>query len=259
MIPFRDAARIAAASTVDLVFPPRCIACRAAAQVVGPRTHFCGACATSIDRERGKEACPTCAATVAQHEVRAGRCAECRNTRPKILALARVGPYHGVLGELLRQYKYSRREELLPVLGDWLISALRLSDWLPDVEALTCVPTHWRRQVRTRFYPAAELARHAAGELGLPFVPLLRRLRAGPHQVGLSYDDRLKNVVGAFDMRRGVELSGARILIIDDVRTTGATLNECAKVLRRAGAVRTYGAVVVRGKPQHAHSTLRPV
>lgn len=258
MIRFRDAARLAASSTVDLLFPPRCMACRAAARVAGPRIHFCGACATSIDRERGKEACPTCAATVAQHEVRAGRCAECRNTRPKILALARVGPYHGVLGELLRQYKYSRREELLPVLADWLISALRLTDWLPDVEAVTCVPTHWRRQVRTRFYPAADLARYAARRLDIPFVPLLRR-KPGPHQVGLSYSERLNNVLGVFSMRRGTELKGARILIIDDVRTTGATLNECAKVLRRAGAARTYGAVVVRSKPQHAHSTLRPV
>ena len=133
------------------------------------------------------------------------------------------------------------------------------ADWLPRVEAVTCVPTHWRRQIRARLNPAAELASYAARRLRLPYVRLMRRVRAGPHQIGLSYDDRLQNIVGVFALRRRVQVRSARLLIIDDVRTTGATLNECAKVLRRAGAAETYGAVVVRGRPQHAQSTVRPL
>jgi predicted amidophosphoribosyltransferase len=157
---------------------------------------------------------------------------------------------------MLRQFKYNYREELLPVLGDWLVESIRTGPWLTSVEAVTCVPTHWRRQIRSRAYPAGELARYVARRVDLPFVSILRRVRAGPHQVGLSHNERLQNVIGAFGMRRGVELCDARLLILDDVRTTGATLNECAKVLHRAGAAETYAAVVVRARAAHSQASV---
>lgn len=84
-----------------------------------------------------------------------------------------------------------------------------------------------------------------ARRLNLPLVRVLRRTRAGPHQIGLSYTARAANVRGAFAMRPGVELRDARLLLIDDVRTTGATINECAKVLQASGAAEVYAAVVV--------------
>lgn len=83
-----------------------------------------------------------------------------------------------------------------------------------------------------------------AKERDLPYVSLLRRVRAGPHQVGLSYEKRIANVQGAFALRRGCELRDARLLLVDDVTTTGATIKECAKVLRRGGAKEVYAAVV---------------
>jgi len=255
--PRRRISRALLSSAVDLIFPPRCLACRAAPPVerAGER-RFCEQCAKAIEADRGQESCPTCAATVAQYEVSGEQCTECRGTRPKVKAQARVGPYQGLLGQMLRQFKYGNREELLPVLGGWLAERVRGAPWLDRVEAVTCVPTHWRRQLRTRAYPAGDLARHVARRLNLPFVSILSRIRAGRHQVGLSHNDRLKNVIDAFAMRRGVQLDEARLLIIDDVRTTGATLNECAKVLHRAGVAETYGAVIVRARAAHGQSTV---
>jgi predicted amidophosphoribosyltransferase len=86
---------------------------------------------------------------------------------------------------------------------------------------------------------------------------VLRRVRGGPHQIGLSHSQRVENVRGAFAMARGVTLRGARLLLVDDVMTTGATLNECAKVLRRGGAAEVYAAVVLTVDARRRPEALR--
>jgi predicted amidophosphoribosyltransferase len=82
-------------------------------------------------------------------------------------------------------------------------------------------------------------------QTGLPHLAVLRRVKLGPHQIGLDPLERARNVRGAFAMRRGVRLQGARVLLVDDVKTTGATINECTKVLRGGGVSEVYAAVVV--------------
>ena len=159
---------------------------------------------------------------------------------------ARVGPYEGSLRELFLAYKFRRREGLAPLLSRWLSLAVQSHDWLDRVEVVTFVPSHWRRRLLKSVYPARMLATHAARNLGLPFAPLLRRVHARYHQIGLSYAARRENVRDAFSMARGVRLAKARVLLIDDVRTTGATLEECARVLRRGGAAEVFAAVVCK-------------
>lgn len=163
--------------------------------------------------------------------------------------MVRVGPYGNLLGHLLRRYKYNHRDELAPLLGSWLIEAIAGASWIDRVEAITSVPSHWSRRLLRPRHPADDLASMVARGIDRPHVHLLRRTRAGPHQVGLTYQQRLMNVRGLFRMRRGVRLAGATVLIIDDVRTTGATLNECGKILRRAGANELYAGVVVCAQP----------
>jgi len=114
----------------------------------------------------------------------------------------------------------------------------------PQVEAIVSVPTHWKRRIDRPFHAADNIASSVAKNMDLPFARVLKRVRAGPHQIGLTHAERIRNVSGAFALRRGVELHKARVLLIDDVRTTGATLNECAKVLRHAGAAEVYAAVL---------------
>lgn len=232
-----------ATQAVDVVFPPQCFICRCPQQ--SSRAGLCTECAGGIDAQRCQPACPTCASTVAPFEVSDGRCHRCRDEHERLSGIVRVGAYEKGLHTLLRAYKFHDRLELEAGLGAWLAEAAEAADWRSRIEAIVAVPTHWRRRIARPSYPADALSRSVAKRLNLPLARVLRRTRAGPHQIGLSFTARASNVRGAFAMGRGVELHDARLLLIDDVRTTGATINECAKVLRRNGAAEVYAAVVV--------------
>ncbi len=226
----------------DLVFPPRCAACGEWGGVNG--RPLCLECAESVARQRLTLACPVCAAGVAPYEASWDGCGECRATRKRVAGTERVGPYGGVIGDLLRAYKYRGREDLEPLLCEWLADRVAGANWIDRVEAVVAVPTHWRHAIRRRFHAAEVLAGAVARTLDLPKLPLLRRVRAGPHQVGLTLEERKQNVRNAFSLRAGVRMRRARVLLIDDVRTTGATINECARMLRRGGAHEVYAGVV---------------
>ncbi len=228
----------------DLVFPHMCLRCSAWPGLSAER--FCPTCVERLDRERDELACPTCGKAVAKYEVYQDRCAECRQKPTRLAGTVRVGPYGRALGALVRAYKYHGREELEAILAGWLADVIKAAPWLKRVQAVVSVPTHWRHRLGRPLYAADMLAALVARQIHLPHLPILRRVRAGPHQIGLSYTDRTENVRGAFAMRKGVTLRNARLLLIDDVKTTGATLEECTKVLRRGGAAEVYGAVVVK-------------
>jgi len=232
-----------ARSALDLLFPPRCRLCDDG--ISDGRVQFCANCVPLLDAERCVPACPRCAATVAPFEVAAGRCAECRDKDLRLDGTARVGEYYGSLGQLLRAYKFHNQEHLEAVLAAFLVEAVTRCDWFERVEAVVPVPTHWTRRVRRPMHPAQALAASVASMSRWPCAHVLRRVRAGARQIGLSYTDRLVNIRGAFAMTKGVSLHNARVLLIDDVRTTGATLDECAKVIRRGGASEVYAAVLV--------------
>ena len=194
---------------------------------------------------RQRAACPTCARTVAPFEVNKSRCPHCRNTKPGVLATVHVGEYTGELADLIRSYKYHGDLSLEPLLTSWLMAAISAAPWRNRIEAIVSVPTCRRHRMGRPFHVAEALASAVSKAIRLPHTRILRRIRAGPHQVGLSLQERAKNVRGAFSLRGDVTLRGPRILLIYDVKTTGATVGECAKVLRRAGAAEVYVAVLV--------------
>lgn len=229
---------------VNLAFPPQCPAC--GQHVAVPTSDTCLDCHERTLPQRMATYCPTCLSDVGPHEVVDRRCRVCRQQSVRTSGAVRAGVYRERLGELVRAYKYQRRYQLESVFGRWLTEAIASAEWLSRIEALLPVPTHWTHRLRRYVYPAERLAAIAAKQLGLPNVPVLRRLRGGPHQIGLSFAARQTNVRGKFALTRGVKLKGARLLLIDDVLTTGATVDECAKVLRRNGAAEVYVAVLVK-------------
>jgi len=176
-----------------------------------------------------------------------GRCALCRNGLRGFDAAYSYGAYEGVLRELIHLYKYSRIQTMARPLADLLVAALPRDE---KFDAVTPVPLHWRRQWQRGFNQSELLAREIGRRCGIPMVKALRRARPTPAQAGLSNADRRRNVVAAFSCRRdalrGGQAESKRILLIDDVMTTGSTAASCALALKRAGAARVALLTVAR-------------
>jgi ComF family protein len=145
--------------------------------------------------------------------------------------------YDDVARKLVQAYKYSDRLDLAPLLRRWMARAG--AELLAEADALIPVPLHWRRLWARRFNQSATLAGIVAQSAGAPVIHgALKRVRATAQQVGLSKTERAENVQGAFQVpaeQKGL-VAGRRLVLIDDVLTSGATVDTCARALLRAGA-----------------------
>ncbi|MEO1694585.1 MAG: ComF family protein [Pseudomonadota bacterium] len=145
--------------------------------------------------------------------------------------------YDGVVRRLVSGFKYHDRQEPRALFARWLITAGR--DLLGDCDVIVPVPLHRLRLIARRFNQSALLAQAIGRETGHPVrYQVLRRHKRTPQQVGLTLHERKRNPRGAFEIkaRDTHHIAGRRVLLIDDVLTTGATVNACARALRRAGA-----------------------
>ena len=176
-----------------------------------------------------------------------GRCALCRGGLRGFDAAYCFGSYEGVLRELIHLYKYGRVKTLARPLAGLLARALPRDECF---DAVTPVPLHWRRLWSRGFNQSELLARALARGSGIPMVRALRRTRSTASQAGLGGSARRKNVAAAFRVRRlgglARKLAGRRILLIDDVLTTGATATACANALKGAGTARVAVLTVAR-------------
>jgi ComF family protein len=172
-----------------------------------------------------------------------GRCTLCRSGLRGFDAAYCFGAYEGVLRELIHLYKYGGIKTLARPLGDLLAAALpRDLEW----NAVVPVPLHWRRQWKRGFNQSELLAQTIARRTGLPVVNALRRVHATQTQAGLSKTNRRRNVAAAFRCKQPGAVAGKRILLIDDVMTTGSTAAACAFALKRAGARKVALLTVAR-------------
>jgi ComF family protein len=218
-----------------LLFPPVCAGCRRQVDMPGA---LCGECWPKLRfLER-----PWCAVlgTPFAYEMGEGALSPEAIANPPAFDRARAAFRFDDVGRaLIHGLKYGDRLEVAVALSGWMAAAGR--DLLAEADALVPVPLHWTRLVARRFNQAAELTRHLSARTGLANEALLlKRVRRTRHQVGLTRAQRLENVTGAFRIaadRRGW-VRGKRLVLVDDVLTTGATLEACCRVLRRAGAAR---------------------
>jgi ComF family protein len=138
---------------------------------------------------------------------------------------------------LVHALKYGDRLDLAPIMGRWMANAGR--ELTREADLLVPVPLHWRRQWARRFNQSALLAEVVAKANGLRVSHgALKRIKATAQQVGLGRSERALNVQGAFGVRPGarIELAGRRLVLVDDVMTSGATIEACTRALMRAGA-----------------------
>jgi ComF family protein len=155
--------------------------------------------------------------------------------------------YDDVARSLVHALKYSDRLDLAPTMGRWMATAGR--ELLAEAKALVPVPQHWRRHWARRFNQSALLAEVIAKATGVPVEHgLLKRIKATPQQVGLSKSERAENVQGAFRVppARRAEVTGRRLVLVDDVLTSGATADACSRALLRAGAAQVDVLVFAR-------------
>src|SRR5689334_24527096 len=155
--------------------------------------------------------------------------------------------YDDVARALVHALKYGDRLDLAPTMGRWMARAGR--ELLDGADALVPVPLHWRRLWARRFNQAAALATVISRGSGVPVLDdVLRRLRATPQQVGLNRADRAGNVQGAFAVpdARHPAVAGKRLVLVDDVLTSGATADSCTRALLRAGAAQVDVLVFAR-------------
>lgn len=229
--------------TLDVALPPLCPSCR---QLVGGGGALCAACWSQLSFI----APPYCERLGIPFAYDPG---------PGILSMQAIADppaynraraavrFDEISRSLVHALKYGDRLDLAPTLGRWMAHAGR--ELLAGADALVPVPLHWRRLWARRFNQSAMLAQHISLMSGVPLAQDgLKRVKATAQQVGLSKSERALNVQGAFRVakdRKG-EVTGRRLVLIDDVLTSGATVDACARALLRAGAANVDVLVFAR-------------
>jgi len=218
---------------LDIVLPPRCLKCGATVDAVGA---LCADCWPAV----AFLAPPHCAACGLPFEFDLGPdalCGACAGERP-VFARARAAfRYDDGSKDLILRFKHADRTDSAPAFARWMARAG--AALLADADLIVPVPLHWLRLFMRRYNQAALLASALGGLSGKPAVnDLLLRRRRTPSQGGLGALGRQRNVAGAFavDPRRRSLLHDKRVLLVDDVLTTGATVSACTSALLRAGA-----------------------
>lgn len=234
-------------SCVDLLYPPQCANCEADLPCQPGKTLLCHQCCRQLLASRGPS-CRRCGhrGTTATSDGQQA-CFHCRSQRLTFDSVTTLGPYQGELRSALLRMKRPRNEALAHALSElwWQHEAERLAAIDPDV--VIGVPMHWRRRLARGTDPADLLADRIACWLGVPYGRrLARRRRNTLPQGSLPRSSRMKNVRGAFRLNKSYDWSDARVLLIDDILTTGATCQELAREMKREGARSVAVGVVAR-------------
>jgi ComF family protein len=234
---------------LGLFFPARCRICNQALDGVS-RVPICPRCWDHAAALPENGLCNLCGLPGGPADVVVFQCPGCIEHPPRFALARSFGEYGGALRELVHLLKYDGMIPLAKPLGERLASVTEMPAWREEFarcQAVVAVPLEPARR-RTRGYNQAELlARVVSRRLGLQMLPAraFRRVRATATQAGLTRPQRRENVRGAF-AAEGAFVKDRQILLIDDVMTTGATLDSCAAALRAAGAKRVLALCVAR-------------
>jgi ComF family protein len=217
--------------SVQTLLPAHCALCGAGTRAA----RVCRGCALTLPR-LPLERCARCASPLPS----GGTCGECLERSPHYDAVSAAYAYEFPVDALIQAYKYGGDLSLAPLLAHALAGTLN-----EPAQAIIPMPLARERQRSRGFNQAQELAREIGRTQGVPVLAsACRKVAETPPQAGLSLAARARNVRGAFVC--DADLSGKRVAVVDDVMTTGATLNELARVLKRAGAAHVSGWVVAR-------------
>jgi len=224
----------------DLFYPQHCAACQKALR---EKEFLCEDCWNQIE-PLSKPCCDICSHPLPNFDLKI--CNNCADRKIHFVAAVSAFHYRGLMQELIARYKYGRDQSLKPLLQQLIVKALKDERLCGiDFVAVVPVPLHFLRERERGFDQVLPLARQVAQFRNLALQSVLKRTSPTSYQAGSGREKRLYNLEGAFALRRATSLHG-NYLLIDDVLTTGATLNECAKVLLQAGADQIWAVTLAR-------------
>lgn len=224
---------------IDWLYPPRCAGCSA------PGVRLCSRCTASVKIIDQEKVCPLCGIPQPASEI----CPECKTYSPAFTAVRSWGLYEGPLREAIHHLKYQSDLGISEDLAKPLSHLLHELRW--QVDLISPVPLSQQRMRSRGYNQSSIIARWVAQANGIPFQPAaLIRSRDTISQVGLSGEERRKNVTGAFVSNEEI-VRGKSILIVDDVTTTGATMQACSLALNERGARQIYGLTLARAGHIH--------
>lgn len=227
-------------------YPEVCQICESS-RATAAEGYVCRHCAGGVKRIE-PPCCECCGRPYAGQITGTFVCSWCQETRIYYASARSAVVFDGVAQEVIHRYKYQQALWFEPVLAAWLnqsaVAELRGGGW----HWVVPVPLHPVKQREREFNQAEVLARHLGLAAGIPLnVKLVKRVENTPSQTRLTSEERIANVRNAFALKAGVVLQGEKIVLVDDVMTTGATVNACARVLRKAGASAVCVWTVARG------------
>src|SRR6266446_1882177 len=229
---------------VSLLYPPVCAICRAD---VASRKYLCDRCETKLVRIE-PPFCSKCSEPFPGAITNPFDCANCAHRTlyfDNAVSAFRSG---GMVRRVILDFKYGRQIHLRYLVAGWLFAALE-DDRLrtQEFDLIIPVPLHPARERERGFNQAALLAELLSAQMSIRTSPILERIRPTTTQTAFDRVERMENLRGAFRLRKNEDVRRLRALLIDDVLTTGSTLSECARVLRRGGARSVHAATAARG------------
>lgn len=236
-------------AAADLLFPPHCAFCAAAFDRDQPQkvSLLCSNCHPRLTT-LAVPACRRCAMPCPEADAAIESCPQCRGRRMRYDAVRTLGMYQDELRQAVLKIKHAQHEPLAIELGRQLAQRLRQMPFEESPEVIAPVPMFWLKRL-TRGTNAPDLiAQSLTAELRFPLaLDLLVCRRYTRQQSTLSPDERKINVRGAYRTSRRYDVREAKILLVDDVVTTGATAHDAARALRQAGAAKVFVAAIARG------------
>ena len=227
----------------SLLYPPSCTICAASVDL---GEYLCGECESKVMRIV-PPFCAKCSEPFDGAITTTFACANCAHRKLYFEAAVSAYRARGIVRHVILNFKYGKQIHLRHLVARWLVAALddeRIRE--RHFDAIVSVPLHPARQRERGFNQAALLADWLSAHLSVPSRPVLQRIHFTTTQTAFDRTERMQNLRGAFRLRKKADVRNWRVLLIDDVLTTGSTLSECARTLKEAGAQSVYAVTAAR-------------
>ncbi|MEW6097008.1 MAG: ComF family protein [bacterium] len=235
---------------INFIFPAKCRTCNESLSTLEEK-YICKECFSKIDFIRPPY-CDKCGKVLVESfsEIEKPLCKECQTIKRYFYKARVVGVYEGILRESIHIFKFEKKIGLHKPLGELLVNYLKeqQGDLIRQIDFIIPVPLHRKRLKSRGFNQAQLLCCYIERHFNVPLNLDLKRIRFTPPQMNLKREERLQNIKGAFEIKNHNSIMGKSILLVDDIFTTGATVDECSKVLINAGAKQVFVLTLARGR-----------